>query len=310
VALLTDLMISLAERRPALPNSVVVVFIANEENGDFRGIGVDQLVAEGHLDPLKRGPLFWIDSADSQPCIGTAGSMQWELRARGKVFHSGLPHRGINSIELAMDAVNFVERRFQAAFPRHALEDKYNFHTQSTLKPTQVSCSPGAINQLPGECTMRGDVRLAPFYEVADVRKAVEGYVQEINDDPSVLHSVESFTRPHSKYVLYDEGGRGEITAKGAIDLRWLFEGENGVACKLDSRGHFALLAATESVLGAVKPYSIGGSLPLIRNLQDQGFDVQISGYGLSTSYHADNEYADLKHMKNATKIISKVFYN
>jgi hypothetical protein len=70
VAMLTDLLISLAEQRPALRTSVVAVFIANEENSTFVGIGVDQLAKDGYLDSLKAGPLFWIDAADSQPCIG------------------------------------------------------------------------------------------------------------------------------------------------------------------------------------------------------------------------------------------------
>lgn len=63
VALLTDLMATLAERKPALQNSLVVVFIANEENGTFKGVGVDQLALEGHMTDLLKGPLFWIDSA-------------------------------------------------------------------------------------------------------------------------------------------------------------------------------------------------------------------------------------------------------
>lgn len=36
-------------------------------------------------------------------------------------------------------------------------------------------------------------------------------------------------------------------------------------------------------VLGKSQPYSISGSLPLVRWLQDQGYDVQICGYGLSS---------------------------
>ena len=63
VAMLTDLMATLATTKPALKNTVVVVFIANEENGTFKGVGVDQLALEGHLDKLLKGPLFWIDSA-------------------------------------------------------------------------------------------------------------------------------------------------------------------------------------------------------------------------------------------------------
>lgn len=41
--------------------------------------------------------------------------------------------------------------------------------------------------------------------------------------------------------------------------------------------------------------------------LKDLGFDVQIAGYGLSHKYHADNECASLKGMKNASKILFNV---
>ena len=70
-----------------------------------------------------------------------------------------------------------------------------------------------------------------------------------------------------------------------------------------------ALKQATQDIVGVVVPYGIGGSLPLIRSLKDQGFDVQIAGYGLSNKYHGDNESAKLSHMKNATKIISKIVH-
>ena len=149
MALLTDLLISLAESRPALRTSVVAVFIANEENSTFVGIGVDQLAKDGYLDQLKGGPLFWIDAADSQPCIGehiytymqygsidimvhpvgTAGATQWQLKVKGKVFHSGLPHKGINSIEMATDAVSYIQKKFFAAYPRHPLEVHYTLRS-------------------------------------------------------------------------------------------------------------------------------------------------------------------------------------
>jgi len=304
VALLTDLLVSLAERRPSLKTSIVVVFIANEENGTFSGVGVDQLALEGYLDELKNGPLFWIDAADGEPCIGTAGATQWEIKTKGKLFHSGMPHRGINAIEFGTDAVRYVQRRFFQDYPRHVKEAEYNFKTQSTLKATQISCSAGALNQIPAECTVQGDIRVVPFYDIHDIQKSVQSYVDEISANPSIVEDPEH-RGPHSKYVLTDDNG--DVIQKGEITLKWIVAGENGVACKLDSRGYRALVEATEKVMGSVAPYSIGGSLPLIRDLQDQGFDVQISGYGMSAKYHADNEAASLSALQNATKIISTV---
>lgn len=302
VAVLTDMMISLAEQKPALTHSVVVVFIANEENGTFRGVGVDQLAREGYLDILKNGPVFWVDAADSQPCIGTAGSSQWELKVQGKLFHSGLPHKGINAIEMAMDSVSYIQKKFFEDFPRHPRELEYNFATQSTMKATQIHCSPGALNQIPAMCTVQGDIRSSPFYDIHEIQKKVQDYVDQINANPSIVETP-SIHGPHSKYHLVDDN------VKGTIALKWLVEGDNGIACRLDSKGYAALLNATEQVLGSVKPYSIGGSLPLIRDLQDLGFDVQISGYGISGRYHADNEAASLSDLQNATRIISRVSY-
>ena len=91
---------------------------------------------------------------------------------------------------------------------------------------------------------------------------------------------------------------------KGKIELIWGTEGENGIACNLTSPGNKALRDATQKVLGSVKPFAIGGSLPLVRSLQDSGYDVQISGYGFSNRYHADNEAVSLTNMKDAFRIV------
>lgn len=300
VALLTDFMITLAQNKPALKSSIVAVFIANEENGTFSGVGVDQLAKEGYLDNLKGGPVFWVDAADSQPCIGTAGSCQWELKFGGKLFHSGLPHKGINAVEFGMDSLSYVQKKFFQDFPRHPRELEYNFATQSTFKATQISTSSGTLNQIPGSCVIQGDIRSSPFYDIREMQNKIQSYVDEISANPSLVENPDA-RGPHSKYFLPDEN------LKGTITLKWLVQGDNGVATKLDSPGYKALLKATEKVLGEAKPYSIGGSLPLIRDLQDSGFDVQISGYGISSRYHADNEYSLLSDFKKASKIIAGV---
>jgi acetylornithine deacetylase len=299
VAMLTDLMATLGEKKPAIETTVLCVFIANEENSGFKGIGVDQLALEGYMDACKAGPLFWIDSADSQPCVGTAGVLQWRFKFIGKLFHSGLPHKGINSIEMAMDIISQFQKRFYEDFPRDPREDEYNFTTCSTMKPTQISCTPGSLNQLPPECTVEGDIRLSPFYDFKDVKAALLRYVEEYKANPASFESGNH--GPHSKFYLTEDNRPGEV------ELSFVSEGENGVACSLNSPGHAALLQATSTTLGKVNPYSIGGSLPLIRELQENGFDVQIAGYGFSSRYHADNECVSLDALKKATNICSDI---
>lgn len=293
VALITEVMISLATHKPQLQRTVAAVFIANEENGAVAGVGVDRLMETGKLDGIRSGPVLWVDSADSQPCIGTAGSLTWTLRANGKLFHSGLPHKGVNALELANAAVAELQRRFYEHFPQEEREIPYNFSSPSTMKPTQVRCAVGSLNQLPPWVEISGDVRLSPFYEVKELREALTAWVADINKN---LETALPTFGPASKYVI--EGFRGSLEleiAEGYLE---------GIACSLDSDGHAALVAATQQVRGEAKPYSIGGSLPLVRDLQRGGFDVQITGFGLLSTYHADNEYCLLSDMEKGFQVL------
>ncbi|WCJ20637.1 Peptidase M20/M25/M40 family protein [Euphorbia peplus] len=296
VALVTELMKRLAETKPKLKSTVVAVFIASEENSTITGVGVDALVRDKLLDKLKGGPLFWIDTADKQPCIGTGGMIPWKLHVTGKLFHSGLAHKAINPLELAMESLKEIQSRFYKDFPPHAKEQVYGFATPSTMKPTQWSYPGGGINQIPAECTISGDVRLTPFYNVLDVKNKLQEYVDDINEN------IEKLDRrgPVSKYCLPDENMKGSLTLT-------FEEAMNGVACDLDSRGFHVLCKATEKVVGHVKPYSITGSLPLIRELQDEGFDVQTAGYGLMATYHAKNEYCLLTDMCQGYRVFVSI---
>ena len=84
----------------------------SEENSTIPGVGVDQLLKDGRLEKFKNGPLFWVDSADTNPCMGnyhsnfivtlmllnffgtgTASAVMWKMRIDGRLFHSGLPHK-------------------------------------------------------------------------------------------------------------------------------------------------------------------------------------------------------------------------
>ena len=109
VALMTLFFAALGKHKPQLESSIVCLLIAGEEGGES-GVGVDRVVAAKKIEELKNGTVFWIDSADSQPCVGTAGAMQWHLKATGRLFHSGLPHRGINSLELVSEALSEIQK--------------------------------------------------------------------------------------------------------------------------------------------------------------------------------------------------------
>ncbi len=68
-----------------------------------------------------------------------------------------------------------------------------------------------------------------------------------------------------------------------------------------------ALCDALTAVRGTCKPFSICGSLPLVDDLQRAGFDMQITGFGLSSTYHADNEYALFSDLKNGYRVFGHI---
>lgn len=170
------------------------------------------------------------------------------------------------------------------------------------MKPTQMECAKGGLNQLPPWATISGDIRLTPFYDAAVVMEKVNGYVADLNKNIQYLPT----RGPCSKYTL--EGDDVDVK-RGVLELKWSGDlaevrSMEGIACNLKSPGLQAIIDATAKVKGKAAPYAITGSLPLVREMQAAGFDIQISGYGLSKTYHADNEYASLQDIMDAYKIL------
>jgi len=152
VAMLACLMKELATKKPKLETGVACVFIACEEDNSLDGIGIDEMAKHGELDFIKDAPLYWVDSANFGPTLGTGGIATWELKAVGKAAHSGFPHKAINPLNLVSEAVKYIQKRFHADFPKKQKEDDYKYEIASSLKPTQVSCPPGGLNQIPPWC--------------------------------------------------------------------------------------------------------------------------------------------------------------
>lgn len=308
VALLTGFLRELGQAKPKVKRSIVVLFIAGEEGGE-KDLGVDAVVNKGKLDEIKGGPVYWVDCSDSQPCCGTAGALSWSLKCKGRLFHSGFPNKGINSIELANEAMAVLQDRFYYDFPQLPQEEAYQFATGSHMKPTQIECAKGSFNQICPETTVHGDIRLSPFYEVEDVVQRVEEYVKEFNDDLAEFAG----KGPWSKFVLPSDVAvqDGELRS-GKVELKWMGDMDTfrlyaGIAVKLDSEGHKALVQAFRETNAGVSPFSVNGSLPLVKMMQKSGFDIQMCGFGKMEVYHGVNEYCSLLEMAKAHETILRL---
>jgi len=291
VALITELLVELATQKPKLKTTIVVVFIANEENSDIPDIGVDGLIKNGKLNHLKKGYMYWIDASDTNPCIGTAACVSWKLKAQGLMGHSGLPHKAVNALYLGYEAVSEICNKVHTAFPPLEKEADYKFACPTNMKLTMVEHPPGAVNQIPGQATFQGDIRINPFYKVEDVMKKTLEIVEEVKKNILSLPG----KGPKMAYQVGEQ--------VGSIDFTFSPGFYRGIACNIESPGFIAFNEATKEVVGESVPYSIGGSLPLVYELQQEGYDLQVAGYGLSAKYHGVNEYAKLSDMAKGFKI-------
>lgn len=59
--------------------------------------------------------------------------------------------------------------------------------------------------------------------------------MKDINANPAIVENPAQ-RGPHSKYTIPDE------SRLGTVELKWVVQGENGVACELESRGRVSCL--------------------------------------------------------------------
>jgi acetylornithine deacetylase len=292
VAVLTDLFAQLAERNIELDHTVVAVIIANEELSNTHGVGINRLVKDGKLDHVKNGPVYWLDSADFGPTIGTGGLATWRLVAEGKAAHSGFPQNGINAAELAFAATQALQAWFYRNYPPHPKEQEYGFLAPSSLKPTRMQVENDTLTKIPAKAVVEGDIRLTPWYAPEEVKEGALKFIEnlDVRDLP---------TSGPSRYRLADVVGTIKLESIGAP--------KGGMACDRTAPGYFALLEAITAVRSEAKPFALTGTLPYVRFLQRHGFDVQITGFGRMDTYHAPNEFAEMSHMRDGFRILCHI---
>jgi acetylornithine deacetylase len=285
VAVLTELLSYLGEQPEAPRRTVVVVFIANEEAVPVAGVGLDYVLECGAMDPLRADPVFWLDSTDFGPTVGTGGVARWDLDVSGVAGHSGMPHNCVNALQLANAATRTLEEWFLRTYPAHAQEERYGFPGPSSLKPTVVQAANRSFTTIPGRVRVSGDIRLTPFYDMSEVLDGARRCIEQLDERIERGDLPPGFPR-----VRTADGRRGSVRLE--TSERYL----EGLACQLDSPGLAALEQALRWVRGegSVRRTAMTAALPWVAELARRGFDVQISGFGLAEALHAPDEHARL----------------
>ena len=292
VAVLADLFAQLAESEVALDHSVVAVIIADEELSNTHGVGIRRLVKDGRLNHLRDGPLYWIDSADFGPTTATAGMALWRLAIEGKATHSGFPQNGINAAELANEVTRALQQWFYTNYPAHPKEQAYGFRVSSSLKPTRTKVENDTLTKIPAKAIVEGDIRLTPWYDPDEVKKGIAAFIETLDVSQLPVFGP-------SRYEMNGQVGTAKFEMLGTPS--------GGMACDQTSAGYAALAQAVGAICPDAQPFALTGSLPYVRFLQENGFDVQITGFGRNEAYHAPNEFAELSDMQHGFQILCHI---
>jgi len=286
VALLTELLIQLAENKPKLKQNVIVVFIAAEEFPK-QGIGIDQIDKEGKIDFLKQSPCYWLDSADYGPTTGSKATGIWTLKAKGLSSHSGSPEKGVNAVSLGNEALKKLKDYFFSKYKLTKEDAKYKGFTDPTLSETWIEPRNVGTNIIPEEYLIKGDIRLTPSYDIDEVVEDLKNFISNLDLKELPTNINQDFTKGSVEFI-YD-GGHG------------------GFKADLDSNTFKFCKQAIEEIHGSSNPLASNGGLPLVDKLSEKGCDLLAIGFGREDKYHKDNESARLSDIKNGFKILGRI---
>ena len=197
----------------------------------------------------------------------------WELDVTGVAGHSGMTQNCVNALELAMATSAHSSSGSRSISRRTPTRLAGAFSRLRRSRRPCIEVDNNKINKIPGSATMRGDIRLTPFY---DMQEAIDGArALRRGARPRCIESGRR-CRVAFRGSRTVDGRRGSVklTPRGAT---W-----RAIACDLDSPGLERLDARPPQRRARQPPhrYSMTGSLPLVRDLQRAGFDVQITGFG------------------------------
>lgn len=309
VALITVLFKQLATQSIKLSHELVAVFIADEERGDAK-VGVFRLHEHKLLEDIKNGPIYWVDTATDDglfgPRVGTGGSGAWSITIHGKSGHSGYPHLSINPISVAVDLIGFINKRFERDFCNESAQHYARAHlypTCSTCKCTTIAAPTPSRNIIPNSCSFSGDVRFTPDVSEEKIKKTLPTYIEEFNNEHIVSSLSPSLRADGGTFIVQTHNDQ---TQKAIIEFNWDETFYKPFIADMNSPAFTNMIQAMKEIRKKVQPFSALGSLPLLYELQEEGFSLVPIGFGRQKAYHAPNEFCMLSEMADGYRVLLK----
>ena len=162
-----------------LPRDVGLVFVADEETGNYYGL---DFVLKQRRDLFSENDLIIVPDAGNEDgtMIEVAEkSILWmKILVLGKQCHASMPQKGNNSLRAAASMIVALEE----LYTEFDYEDLIFSPPKSTFEPTKKEANVPNINTVPGSDIFYIDCRVLPKYQLDLIKEAIQRICGEVAD--------------------------------------------------------------------------------------------------------------------------------
>ena len=270
------LAVKALQQEGAMPAyDIGLAFVADEETGSTFGI---KHVIKEQPDLFKPHDLIFIPDAGDAEGIEievAEKSIIWiKVTTKGKMTHGSTPASGANAHKAGAHLIVKMEELY-SIFDKN--DPLYN-PPISTFEPTQKEANVPNINTIPGQDVFYFDCRVLPDYDLADVKKQIRVWVDEIEKQFGV-----------------------------SVDISYPQEETAPKATPADAPAAEALKLAIKSVTGKTgKAIGIGGGT-VAAVFRHAGLPA-VCWCTLDDTLHAPNEYCKIDNALSDAKVFAHIF--
>lgn len=265
-----------------------LIFVSDEEDGSEYGLK--------YLVDNYENKIFKKDDLIIVPDFGTPDGNYIEIaeknilwikfKIKGKQCHGSTPNDGINANIIMF---NFGNELYRQLYQRYDKKDEIFSPACSTFEPTVVVNNVENVNTIPGYVEVCFDCRILPDYDVDEVLKFVEKYI-------------DNFKRNIKNYfVVYDTKEEDEIEITYEI-----LKKEKSQRTKENSTLVLELKDAIRNALNKEPQLCGMGGGTVAAFLREKGYDTVVWGIGEETA-HQPNEHIKIKDLIKMAEVYLEI---
>ncbi|EHP88288.1 M20 family metallo-hydrolase [Methanotorris formicicus] len=265
-----------------------LIFVSDEEDGSEYGL--KYLLDNYEKEIFKKDDLIIV------PDFGTPEgnyieiaekSILWiKFKIKGKQCHGSMPDDGINADILMF---NFANELYKKLYEKYNNKDDIFSPPQSTFEPTVIVNNVENTNTIPGYVEVCFDCRILPDYDVDEVLKFIEEYIDD-------------FKKNIDKYlILYDKKNEDDVEIAYEI-----LKKEKSQRTKEDSTVVLELKDAIKKVLNKEPKLCGMGGGTVAAFLREKGYDTVVWGIGKETA-HQPNEHIKIEDLIKMAEIFYEI---